>query len=148
MLTRKEYLKEYHHKHYIKNKAKIKIQQQKWRQKINYKEYVRQYNSKHKNRMTELKSKWAKENRPLVNHRRRTRYRKVIRDYFRNRYNTDPLYKNQIKVRLKTKRIYGKLPPGWNYHHIAPYRYDVWLGVTPEEHWKFDRFNLERQNSL
>lgn len=44
-------------------------------------------------------------------------------------------------IRKGTTYKYGRLPKGWQYHHIPPYRVDVWLVVHQSEHKIiFDKF--------
>lgn len=42
--------------------------------------------------------------------------------------------KEKIRIRDATRAKYGSLPEGFDYHHIPPYRVDVWIGMDKYEH--------------
>ena len=56
----------------------------------------------------------------------------------KKKYNTNKKFRKKNIIRSRTRRIYGRLPMGWQYHHIEPYHEDVWIGVAKEEHKLFD----------
>ena len=41
---------------------------------------------------------------------------------------------NSVMIFQQTRRKYGKLPKDFEYHHIKPYKVNVWLGVYSDEH--------------
>lgn len=43
-------------------------------------------------------------------------------------------HKKECHIRSRTYHKYGKLPDNFVYHHIPPYRIDVWIGMDDYEH--------------
>lgn len=90
---------------------------------------VKKWSSKNKDKCNTYTRNWGRRNRDYC------------REYRTIRYKQDVKFRMMALVRNNTYNRYGKLPEGFVYHHIPPYRVDVWLAVHKSEHKNIDRFN-------
>lgn len=75
----------------------------------------------------------------MINYKRKGKWagrEKEYRREYSKEYKSKPVVRLKERIRQQTRRKYGKLPKGFEYHHIEPYKIDVWLGVYSNEHQK------------
>jgi len=116
-------MKEY----YKKNKEEIKIKGEKYRK--NNKEKInkqhRDYYKRNPDKFKETRKKYAQNNKKIINKSSRKSHEK---------------YKDKAKIRKLTRKRYGKLPKGKEYHHYTiPYHVDKWVIVSTKEHGELKR---------
>jgi len=130
MFNRKEYMKKYRQTE--KCKKYHRNYQKKWNEKNpeKRKQIMKRNRLKYKDEKRDYLREWRNLNRET--------YRRLQRKGGKKYY---PKNKHKVFIRTYTLRKYGKLPKGWQYHHITnPYHIDYWLGVHKEEHKRiFDK---------
>ena len=113
-----EYWREYSKKYYQQNRKKILEHKRKYRK-------YKPYNHLNYIRDKESNKRWRKRNPTLW-----LKYQTKDRTKHLEHY----------KIRSHTYVKYGRLPKGWEYHHITkPYEVDLWLGVHYSEHKQIDK---------
>ena len=120
------------------------------------KEYNNRYFKKDKEKVRKTKRDWNKKNQEkmrIISVRFKKNNPDYMEKYLKEWINKNPEknkayhLKDKInnkahhQIRKKTYMKYGKLPNGMEYHHSTePYNTDVWIGVYPDEHKKFERY--------
>ena len=128
-----------------KKYCSISCQLKNWRK--NNPDYIKRY------KMVERTKKWRKknpelrkkqierQNQSIKGKETKRKYKlkypdKVKKDKKMDRINN----KQHYQIRYKTKKKYGKLPNGMEFHHLTePYHTDIWIGVYSDEHRKIER---------
>lgn len=114
------------------------------------KEERTQYNKKY---WKKNKSRWQKGG---ICYKDRKEYDKQYKSKNRERLREGKMeerkrHREKYRIRGKTYRTYGRLPQGFEYHHTTkPYKFDVWIGVTIDEHRGIDNIygNYKNKRSV
>ncbi len=87
---------------------------------------------------------WRKDN-PEYHLKQIRRYKKKHPEIVKKYKRTDQIkHKENYRVRYQTRKKYGKLPYGMEYHHTTrPYHIDSWIGVFKEEHTIIEKNYME-----
>lgn len=65
---------------------------------------------------------------------RKTKSYKEAHKKTKRKYNKKPRVLFKINIRNKTRRMYGPLPKGYEYHHLTPYLQNNFVILTKEKH--------------
>ena len=88
------------------------------------------YYRRNKEHLKQVTREWKKAHKKQVKE-----YKEWSKKYMA-KYRQNPEVKEKNKMRMRTKRKYGKLPNGFNFHHTTkPYNEDEWIGVHKSEHY-------------